>query len=222
MMSKFVTLPKIQVRRVYSLFFLLACFACKTSNASFISQIAPLSTKQKQLMKKYTWKPSCPVALEDLREISLTYWNFDQHSHQGKLIVNREVANEIVYIFKQLYLKKFPIERMEIMDVYKGDDNAAMNANNTSAFNCRAVTGHPNQFSLHSFGRAIDINPRINPYIKEQIILPATSTSYLDRNQKIPGIITKNNFIYNEFISHGWTWGGDWHSLKDYQHFEKS
>jgi hypothetical protein len=131
------------------------------------------------------------------------------------------VAHEVVDIFKALYIHQFPIERMELMDVFKGSDDAAMDANNTSAFNCREVTGKPGIFSQHSYGRAIDINTLINPYVKGDKVLPSAGKRFADRSQYHPGIITKDSFIYKEFARRGWSWGGDWHDLKDFQHFEK-
>jgi hypothetical protein len=133
---------------------------------SFESSISTIPMNRQKIMQKYTWKPDCPVPLSDLVEIKLSYWGFDQRTHQGVLIVHKAVAIEVVNIFNAIYDHQFPIERMEPMDIYKGNDNAAMEANNTSAFNCRAITGKPGVFSQHSYGRAIDINTLYNPYIK--------------------------------------------------------
>ena len=110
---------------------------------------------------------------------------------------------------------------MQLIDDFKGDDDLSMTENNTSAFNCRSVTGKPGIFSVHSYGRAIDINPKINPYIKGNLVLPENGRPYTDRTLTSPGIIKLNDFTYNSFIKKGWKWGGSWVSLKDYQHFEK-
>jgi hypothetical protein len=188
----------------------------------FESSITSIPAETQTNMQKYTWKTNCPVPLNDLSEVNLSYWGFDGKVHQGVLIVNKALAAEVVSIFKVIYYHKFPIERMELMDKFKGDDNAAMAANNTSAFNCRAVTGQPGVFSKHSYGRAIDINTLINPYVNGSTIEPISGKKYADRTKSYPGTISKNSIVYKEFIKHGWQWGGDWHDLKDYQHFEKS
>ncbi|AHE66939.1 hypothetical protein Loa_01386 [Legionella oakridgensis ATCC 33761 = DSM 21215] len=184
---------------------------------SFKSSIKPLSISTKlQMMNS-----PCSFLYNDLREVKLSYWGFDEKTHQGTLIVNKELALEIVAIFRALYVHKFPIQRMELMEDYHGDDLAAMAANNTSAFNCREVTGQPSVLSQHSYGRAIDINPLINPYVKGEQILPVAGKPFVTRNKAYRGKITKDSFIYKEFIKYGWDWGGDWFDVQDYQHFEK-
>jgi hypothetical protein len=193
----------------------------KNSMPKFESSISPIPAKTQKIMEKYTWRPGCPVPLRDLAEVKLSYWGFDQKVHQGILIVNKSLATEVVSIFKAAYYHQFPIERMETMVTFKGNDDAAMAVNNTSAFNCRAVTGKPGVFSQHSYGRAIDINTLINPYVKANLVLPPGGKKYVDRKKFFPGKITNGSFIYNEFIKRGWDWGGNWHNLQDYQHFEK-
>lgn len=192
-----------------------------TPKSEFESSITSLPINTQKIMKKSTWKSNCPVSLNDLAEVKISYWGFDQQLHQGILVVNKALATEVVSIFKAAYDHKFTIERMEPMENFKGDDNAAMAVNNTSAFNCRAITGKPGVFSQHSYGTAIDINTLINPYVKGDQVLPPSGKKYVNRNEDYPGKIAKNSFIYNEFIKRGWDWGGNWHDLQDYQHFEK-
>jgi hypothetical protein len=193
----------------------------KNSMPKFKSEITSIPTDTQKIMEKYTWRPGCPVPFDDLAEVKLSYWGFDQKAHQGILIVNKQLAAEVVSIFEAAYYHQFPIERMETMDTFKGDDDAAMAVNNTASFNCRAVTGKPGCFSQHSYGRAIDINTLINPYVKGDRVLPPAGKKYVDRTKNYPGKIIKDSFIYNEFIKRGWDWGGNWHDLQDYQHFEK-
>lgn len=172
-------------------------------------------------MHRFTWRKGCPVSIKDLAYIRLSYWGFDKKTHIGTLIVNKELAEEVVAIFKVLFQYKFPIESMELMDTYKGDDNASMRANNTSSFNCRPVTNRPGEYSQHSYGRAIDINPLINPYVNGKTILPPKGVLYVDRNTPAPGKIIKDDLVYQEFEKHGWDWAGNWYDIQDYQHFEK-
>ena len=171
-------------------------------------------------VRKYSWRPGCPVPLEDLSYLEVGYIGFDGRPHTGRLIVHRTVASEVVDIFRELFEARFPIERMELIDYYQGSDNASMAANNTSAFNCRPVTGGGG-FSKHSYGRALDINPLLNPYMKDDLVLPPAGTAYADRSQAVPGLIVDGDTCCQAFTARGWEWGGNWQSLKDYQHFQK-
>ena len=118
---------------------------------------------------------------------------------------------------------KFPwiMERIERVDAYGGDDDASMAANNTSAFNCRAVTGG-STLSQHSFGTALDINPVQNPYVNGGTVLPPSGSSYQDRSNYQPGMVLSGSIALEAFEDIGWIWGGNWSSLKDYQHFSVS
>ena len=107
------------------------------------------------------------------------------------------------------------------MSYYHGSDELSMEDNNSSAFNFREVTDG-GKLSNHAYGLAIDLNPKVNPYIKNNVVLPANGQAYVNRDQCVLGIIKKNDAVYQLFTSYGWTWGGDWSSLKDYQHFEKA
>ncbi|BBH51879.1 M15 family metallopeptidase [Fluviispira sanaruensis] len=188
---------------------------------NFESKIDNIPEEIQKKMQRYTWKPDCPVSLGDLKYLSLPFYGFDNNIHMGHLIVHKDIATEVKIIFEELFESKFPIEKMHIIDDFKGDDDLSMTENNTSAFNCRSVTGKPGIFSVHSYGRAIDINPKINPYIKGKLVLPENGKQYTDRSLTSLGMIKLNDFTYNTFIKKGWTWGGSWISLKDYQHFEK-
>lgn len=180
-----------------------------------------LSLSVKATTLHHTWHKGCPTPIKDLRYLKIPYWGFDKKPHLGELIVHQALAKEVVEIFHLLYVQKFPIERMELMDKFKGNDEASMKANNTSAFNCRALTGHPGIYSQHSYGRAIDINPRINPYVDGKKILPANGRRFSHRQAFYPGMITKNSWLYKAFTRRGWDWAGNWYDVQDYQHFEK-
>ena len=188
---------------------------------TFHAAVSPLPKLVRQQMQAYTWRPSCPVSLNDLAYVKLSYWGFDQKTHVGVLIVNKQRVNDIVKIFSNLYDDKFPLKSMKPMYFYRGDDDKSMADNNTSAFNCRPITGTTHKFSQHSYGTAVDINPLINPYVKGETVLPPAGAKYLNRTQVQPGMITANSHIYQLFTAAGWQWGGSWQSLKDYQHFEK-
>ncbi len=166
----------------------------------------------------------CDIPFEDLRYVRVLYYGFDDKTHEGELIVNKAIAEDIVEIFEELYEIKYPIEQMVLVDEYDADDNASMEANNTSAFNFRKVDG-TSRLSQHSYGLAIDINPFYNPYVREidgkTVILPIGAEEYADRSLDCKYYIRKDDAVYQAFASRGFTWGGDWSTLKDYQHFQK-
>ena len=110
---------------------------------------------------------------------------------------------------------------MEPVSLYGGSDDESMAANNTSAFNCRAVTGG-SSWSQHSYGNAIDINPVQNPYVSGSLVLPPEGEAYTDRDPSVPGLIFEPGPLTGAFLRKGWGWGGNWISLKDYQHFSEN
>ncbi len=170
----------------------------------------------------YPAEGSDEVGYDDLRYIELLHYDFEGNVREGELIVNKQVAQEVTEIFYELYLAKYPLESVVLVDDFgePGDDNLSMAANNTSAFNYRYVTGS-SKLSRHSYGAAIDINPVQNPYIDGDRVVPEAGRDYLDRSLGLPGMIDHNDLCYRLFIENGWTWGGDWSGDKDYQHFSK-
>lgn len=180
----------------------------------------PLSEEIIDRINGISYKENNEVKIEDLAYIQVTHWGFDDRDHMGEMIVNIKVAEEVVEIFRELYEAKFPIEKIKLIDEYDAKDDLSMADNNTSAFCYREVTGSKGKLSNHSYGVAIDINPVQNPYVKDNTILPEGGKEYLDRDNIRKGMIISNDVCYNAFKSRGWTWGGEWNSLKDYQHFE--
>ncbi|MCI8326855.1 MAG: M15 family metallopeptidase, partial [Lachnospiraceae bacterium] len=140
-----------------------------------------------------------------------------------ELIVNHTIAEKVLEIMKELYNYQYPIEKMILIDEYQADDESSMSDNNTSAFNYRVIAG-TSRLSKHGQGLAIDINPRYNPCVKiEQdvtIVEPENGAEFADRNQEFSYKIDANDFCCQLFKKYGFVWGGDWNSLKDYQHFE--
>lgn len=148
--------------------------------------------------------------------ISVEYFSFDNLLHRGQIVIHKDLAKDIIEIFEMIKQKKFPIEKVIPINYYNWSDEASMEANNTSAFNFRKVK-ESKKMSAHALGRAIDINPKQNPHIKNGKYYPPNS----DYDPKREGTITANSFIVKEFKKRGWSWGGNWKSSKDYQHFEK-
>lgn len=170
---------------------------------------------------------SVAVSYDDLCHLSVLYYDFHGEVQTGELICNKQIADDLVEIFYELYLNEYPIEKIKLIDEYNGDDTASMADNNTSCFNYRVVDG-TTSLSKHALGCAIDINPFYNPYVvfpkndgEDTYISPAGSEIYADRSKSFPYKIDKDDLCYQLFKEHGFTWGGDWKSCKDYQHFQK-
>jgi hypothetical protein len=165
-----------------------------------------------------SWRAGCPVGPSDLRAVALSYWGFDDAAHTGTIVVNAAQVDNVIAIFHDLYDARFAIARMQPVEAYGGSDDQSMADNNTSAFNCRAVTGGTG-WSEHSFGWAIDVNPVQNPYVKGTTVLPPAGAAYLDRSKPARGKILAGDATVKAFAARGWAWGGSWTTLKDYQHF---
>ena len=171
-----------------------------------------------EALARSTWIDGCPVAPEDLAYLTVTFHGFDGHNHTGEIIVAASVADDIVSVFEQLHAARFPIEEMRIVTMADLDAPPTGDTNNTTGFVCRPVTGGT-AFSEHAKGLAIDINPFHNPYVRGYLILPELAAAYTDRADERPGVIREGDVVVEAFAAIGWTWGGDWRSLKDYQHF---
>ena len=169
-----------------------------------------------------TWRPGCPVGPEQLRRVQLDYVGFDNQIHRGDLVVHQDLVADVIAIFGQLEQLRYPLAKMRTVEHYpSAEDEASMEDDNTSAFNCRPLPGS-DQWSLHAYGRAIDVNPLLNPYIDDTDDLqPKTAASYLDRNRRDPGILHAGDPAVRAFTDRGWRWGGSWHNPIDYQHFER-
>ncbi len=197
----------------------LVCIASATpSSAQFGSRIAPIDAAQANRMTGVSWRRGCPVGLRDLRLLTLSHWGFDGRSRTGRLIVHRDVAPALVQVFRDLYATRFPIRRMVPVDAYGGSDFRSIEADNTSAFNCRYVEG-TTRWSNHAYGRAIDVNPIENPYVSGGSTSHPASRPYLDRARRRPGMAYEGGALVRAFDRIGWGWGGRWTSVKDYQHF---
>ncbi len=166
------------------------------------------------------------VPIEDLRYLILLHRDKDGNAIIGEMVCAAAIADDLLAVFKELYHENYPIEKMRLIDYYDGDDEASMLDNNTSCFNQRPITAG-GRVSMHSFGLAVDINPKYNPYCKVKgsgkvIVRPEGSVDYLQREATFPYKIVKGDLCYRLFRKHGFRWGGDWLSGKDYQHFERS
>ncbi|HEX4747375.1 MAG TPA: M15 family metallopeptidase [Gaiellaceae bacterium] len=189
-----------------------------STDSQFRGSIASIDASLAKRMTGVSWRPGCPVALRDLRLLTLSHWGFDGRPRTGRLAVHRSVARELVSVFRELYRERFPIRRMVLIDAYGGSDFRSIEADNTSAFNCRYVDG-TTRWSNHAYGSAIDVNPIENPYVSAGRTSHVTSRPYLDRSLRRPGMAYEGGALVRAFDRIGWGWGGRWTSVKDYQHF---
>lgn len=175
-------------------------------------------------MQGNSYGEDCTIPLEELAYVRVLYYGFDKQTHVGELVVNVAISDDIVDIFRALYAASYPIEKMVLVDDYGADDNLSMAANNTSSFNYRVVQG-TSTLSRHAEGMAIDINPLYNPWVYTDngatVIDPPAGAAYADRSLDVAYYIDQDDLCYQLFTEHGFTWGGDWSSSKDYQHFSK-
>jgi hypothetical protein len=189
--------------------------------SAFRGVIKSIDAAQAKRMTGVSWRPVCPVQLRDLRVLTISHWGFDGRVRAGRLIVHRDVARPMVEVFRTLYTARFPIRRMLPVDAYGASDYGSIEADNTSAFNCRYVEG-TTRWSEHAYGRAIDINPIENPYVSGGRTSHAASRPYLERARHRPGMALEGGALVRAFDAIGWGWGGRWASAQDYQHFSAS
>lgn len=184
----------------------------------------PISNDLKNKITGISYKENEFIDYTDLRYVHVLYNDFNGATQNGELIVNVQVAEDIMGIFKELYDNNYKIEKIKLIDEYNGDDELSMEDNNTSAFNFRKIDGQ-DTISDHSYGIAVDINPLYNPYVRngfgDRDVLPINGSDYADRTKNFDYKIVKYDVCYNAFAARGWKWGGDWESPKDYQHFYK-
>jgi hypothetical protein len=185
------------------------------TSTSFQSTISAASP---QLLARSTWKPSCPVKPQQLRYLTMSFRGFDARAHTGEMLVNADVAQTVVGVFKRLFAAGFPIEDMRITSAAELKLLPTGDGNNTEAFVCRETRGQP-QWSAHAYGLAIDLNPFDNPSVKGDLVLPELASAYLERDWVRSGMVLDGGPAVVAFESAGWTWGGRWSEPVDFMHF---
>ena len=168
-----------------------------------------------------SYRENHDIGLDELAYLQMLFVDFHGSTQRGEMIVHYSLAKEVLEIFSELYKAGYQIEKMRLVDEYDADDERSMADNNSSAFNYRVVAD-TDIISMHGYGRAIDINPLNNPYIVGSKIMPANAVKFADRSKNFPHKIDHNDLCYKLFKQRGWTWGGDWKTQKDYQHFYKT
>ena len=187
--------------------------------------IEPISDSIFKRISGKSFQNDCTTPRSQLRYLKVLHYNEEGKILTGEMICHKDISHDLIDIFRRLYEAKYPISRMVLIDNYNADDEASMKDNNSTCFNYRNVAGSKSK-SKHSLGRAIDINPLYNPYVKRRTngaltVRPEGAAKYADRSRSFAMKIDRNDLCYKEFTKHGFTWGGNWRTVKDYQHFEK-
>lgn len=200
--------------------------ALSTAGLDAFFCVKPVDDSLFAAMQGNSYRDGCPVSRDELRYLRLLHRDNNGRSLVGEIVSNAAIADELLLIFKTLYVNGYPIERIRLVDVYGGDDNASMLDNNSSCFNFRQRSHQNSALSLHASGLAVDINPLYNPFYRKlsdgsALIEPSVSAKYLDRNAEFPYKITREDICRRLFVEHGYYWGGGWANSIDYQHFEK-
>ena len=184
----------------------------------FISE--PIPDQVLSRMAGNTLPKGAAIRIEDLRYLTLHYYDFDGQVRKGEMICNQEIAYDLLMIFSELFHRHYPFYSICLVDDFGGSDEASMMANNTSCFNYRNIKG-TQLLSKHAYGMAVDVNPLQNPWIRGKNIYPPSGAEYADRTREFPHKIDKDDDCYQLFKAKGFLWGGEWKRGKDYQHFYK-
>lgn len=198
----------------------LLLVACH-KDAVYKASIEPIPIDIADEMHGHSWREHCPVQINNLRLVKLRYWGYDGWVRDGSIIINKTLAPDLVKIFAVLFKHHFQFKTITPSFQIQDDYARFLLANSTMGFHCRFMVGRNNKFSLHSYGRAIDINPRQNPYQRKSLVIPPGSEKFLDRKQISKGMIAAQGIVVKTFKKYGWRWGGDWRTRKDYMHFQK-
>jgi hypothetical protein len=182
----------------------------------FFSEVQPIPD---DVLARSTWEVGCPMQVEDLSYIQMSFRGFDREIHMGEMIVHWSVADDIVTVFEALFDAGYPIEEMRVMTREDFSAPPTGDTNITSGYECRQAVGGSGAWSNHAVGLAVDVNPFHNPYRKGDLVLPELADAYFDRDNVRPGMILASDDTFNAFTAIGWEWGGSWSSAIDYMHF---
>jgi hypothetical protein len=195
----------------------------------FTGRVSALPRTLLREMRGTTWKPGCPVPLADLRLLRFNYWGFDGVVKRGPMVVREDVAADVLWVFGRLFKARFPIKRVALAQEFEPDEfetRISSRRSVTASFNCRPVVtplGPGDDFSQHSYGLAIDINPVQNPFVTvDGFVRNRMSRPYLDRRKRLTGMIHPGDVVVRSFAAIGWSWGGFWSGGKDFMHFSLS
>jgi hypothetical protein len=190
------------------------------ASGGYESTIGPITDEIRERMGA-TYVDGCPVGLDGLRYLTMSFHGFDGGLHTGDMIVNADQAENVVSVFHRLFDLGYPIEEMRLITTADIEAPPTGDGNNTASFICRAVR-NGSSYSAHAFGLAIDLNPFINPYTHRDQVIPELASAYLDRSNVRPGMVFHGDEVWQAFADVGWSWGGDWSDPVDRQHFTQT
>ncbi|MCI0633658.1 MAG: M15 family metallopeptidase [Actinobacteria bacterium] len=177
-------------------------------------------------MRGTTWKPGCPVPLDDMRVLHFNFWGLNGAIKRGPMVVNASVADDVLWVFHQLFEARFPLKRVGLTREFvpsKFEPIISSTRSVTASFNCRPVItplGPGDDFSQHAYGLAVDVNPVQNPFVTaDGFVRNTEARPYVDRSKDLPGMIHAGDVVVRSFAAIGWEWGGFWSGGKDYMHF---
>lgn len=188
------------------------------ANGGWESSLSPVPD---DVIARSSWQDGCPVSIDELRYMTVSHVGFDGEVHTGEMIVNAAEAEDVVQVFRRLFEAGYPIEQMRVIRAEEVDDHPTGDWNETTSFVCRPAVGSSN-WSQHAFGLAIDVNPFHNPYLRDDLVIPELASAYTDRDDVRVGMIFDDDVVVDAFADIGWSWGGDWNTLKDWMHFSRS
>lgn len=191
------------------------------SPATFQGSIERITPTEKRWMTGETWHRGCPVPIRSLRLLRMDYFNFDGDVVQGRMVVNRRAASDMLGVLETMFNGEFPLEHVDTLELYPPAERPDKLRNVSVAFNCRVIAGS-STWSQHAYGLAVDINPVQNPWVSDGKVIPRVGRAYVDRTQHLPGMIHRNDAVVAAFSDIGWGWGGNWRTLKDYMHFSRT
>ena len=188
------------------------------ADGAFHASVAPVPP---EVVARSTWQEACPVTLDELRYVTVSFWGFDDLPHTGELLLHRDVADAVAGVFGDLFAARFPIEDMYVTPPAELDAPNTGDGNATAAFVCRPTRGS-SHWSEHAYGLAIDINPFHNPYVRDGSLIPGLAATYADRADVRPGMLVPGEGPIEAFAAIGWEWGGAWSNPIDYMHLSVS
>jgi hypothetical protein len=198
----------------------------EAERARFAGRISPIPPSLASEMRGTTWRPGCPVPLSGLRLLHFNYVGFDGEIKRGPMVINANVAEDVLSVFERLFEAEFPIKRVGLAREFKEsrlEEDPHTRRSVTASFNCRVVVtpaGAGTTFSQHSYGLAVDVNPVQNPYVSSDgWVRNRFARPYVDRSRDLVGMIHDGDLVVRSFAAIGWEWGGRWSSGKDYMHF---
>lgn len=190
------------------------------ADAQFAGTVGPVTAELRERMGT-SWSQDCPVALTDLRYLTVSFVGFDDRLHTGELVVAARVAQDVVGVFRRLFEARFPIEEMRLPTTADLEAAPTGDGNNTAAYVCRAARGST-RWSAHALGLAVDVNPFHNPLVRRDLVVPELAGAYTERGEVRAGMHLSDGPAVHAFADIGWAWGGTWRSSKDYMHFSET